>query len=107
MSRFCQRGHELIAGETAYVVSVWTWCSPTRCRRLANEAAHASDTSGNVRWNPDVGKSARWAKGAGAWEHRKAELRCRICNRDRVARYRAKRKQAVMGGGKSTNFTTT
>jgi hypothetical protein len=115
--RHCRRGHPLILGETAYEASVWVWCR-VGCRRLKGDAAHAADTTGNVRWNPHVGRDARWAKGPGAWEHRRAELRCRVCNRDRVAQFRkAKRvigvgvapnyapRGPVIGGYTSTNYT--
>jgi hypothetical protein len=100
--RYCRRGHELIPGETAYVVEVWTWCR-IGCRRLKGEAAHAADTTGNVRWNPTVGILMHPDR-AGGWEHRTFELRCRECNRQRVAACRAKRK-AVIGGGPATAYT--
>jgi hypothetical protein len=81
--RFCRRGHELIVGETASIVERWTWCRIRYCRRLNGEAAHAADTTGNVRWNPAVG-SETWPK-PGAWEHRTFEIRCRVCNCERLS----------------------
>lgn len=91
MAKACRRGHELILGETAYSAAVWTPCTFTGCRHpYANplyEDAHREDTSGDTRWNPEVGRLT-WAK-PGAWEHRRIELRCRECNRQRVAALRA------------------
>jgi hypothetical protein len=103
--RFCRRGHQLILGETAYAAVAWRapflygsgdrfWffaCDASGCRYGGpEEHARLENEAGN-RGTRRVGTM----KGSGAplWQHRVMELRCRACNRERVARSRANRKQ--------------
>lgn len=95
MTRSCRRGHELIPGVSAYAVTVWTWCKMTYCRRPHGEDA-------NTRWNPDIGRLSRPER-PGAWEHRRIEWRCKVCNRDRVRQWR--NRTPVIGGRDAPNYT--
>ena len=91
----CMRGHDLIPGVTAYPVAVWTWCKTTYCTRTHGK-------NGDTRWNPVIGRAAGRP---GAWEHKRIEWRCKLCNRDRVRQWRAKQKAPVIGGSAVPNYT--
>jgi hypothetical protein len=119
--RFCMHGHELVPGETAYVATRWRGREiflPARGGLL--EACAAGDLHGTTCKYGGLEDHARLERSTGAggtrvvgstedgrtlWQHRVFELRCRACNRERVARYRQRKKESVMGGGTGTNYS--
>lgn len=106
--RFCQRGHELIPGETAYVAVRWTGrevffmtetgevliacdgdpLDETPCKYGGPEEHVRLENEPGVGGTRVVGTTEA---GRTLWQHRATELRCRECNRQRVAASRAKR----------------
>jgi hypothetical protein len=126
--RTCRKGHVLIAGETAYVVARWGGrelclretggtiiaCDAdtlhgTPCKYGALEAHRRLEGAADVGGTRVVGTTT---DGRTLWQHREFELRCRECNRDRVARHRrAKRErehaewiESVIGGSTAPNY---
>jgi len=112
---YCRQGHRLILGKTAYQAFKWageqlcmsneTGCLIVACLgscRFGDRAAHlkleGAPGHGGTR---HVGR--REKTGEPLWQHRLAELRCRECNRERVAAHRAKKK-AVIGNPGRTNY---
>jgi len=119
--RFCRRGHALIPGKTAYTVTRWTgremimpeaggWFFACDGGPLTGVSCLDGGTEEHRRL--EAWSGARGTRVVGVledgrtlWQHREIELRCRACNRDRVARFRDKRKKAVMGSPAATNYT--
>lgn len=121
--RYCRRGHEIIAGVTAYAVRRWVgghlfetpdgfgvvegcdggWTGQRRCKYGWSEEHRALEGSEDQGGTRVVGVDQA---GRTIWQHRVLEWRCRECNRLRVAATRARRR-AVMGTGTATNYAPT
>ena len=130
-ARFCRSNHELILGETAYSVARWTgrevflpeggglltacdagMLHAVPCKYGGVEEHQRLEGFPGVGGTRNVGTTE---DGRILWQHRVFELRCRECNRERVAAHRkAKRDRAldewaasVIGSRAATNYGNT
>jgi hypothetical protein len=119
--RFCMHGHALVPGETAYVAARWIGrevflpeggglleacdagaVNGTSCQYGGPEDHARLERSPGTGGTRSVGTTE---DGRTLWQHRVLELRCRVCNRERVARHRQRKKESVIGSGGPPHYS--